>query len=82
MVVTIDVLRDAFLWSFVINMGLLMWWALFVTFAHDFVYRMHTKWFKMPVETFDSIHYTGIAIFKVFIFACNLVPYIALRIAG
>ena len=77
---TIDAIRYAFLWCFVINMGILLWWFLFFILAHDFVYRIHSKWFKISMEKFDAIHYTTIAIFKIFIFACNLVPYIALTI--
>jgi hypothetical protein len=77
---TIDVMRQALLWCFVINMGLLLWWSVAIMLMHDFIYRIHSKWFKMSVEKFDSIHYTGIALFKIFIFACNLVPFIALSI--
>ena len=67
-------------WCTVINMGLLLWWFLILAFAHDFVYRMHRKWFKIPVETFNAIHYAGIAFFKIAIFVFNIIPYIALKI--
>ena len=77
---TIDAIRQVFGWCFVINMGLLLWWFLVIMLAHDWVYRMHSKWFKMSVEKFDAIHYAGIAFFKILIFAFNLVPYIALSI--
>jgi len=43
---------------------------------------MHSKWFNIPVEKFDAIHYAGIAFFKISIFLFNLVPYFALRIVG
>jgi len=79
---TIQVLREFLLWCLVINMGLLLWWFLFMTLAHDWVYRMHTKWFKLSMETFDTIHYAGMAFFKIAIFVLNLVPYLALRIVG
>ena len=77
---TIDVMKSVLLWCLVINMGLLIWWFLIFTFAHDWIYRMHGKWFKIPVETFDAIHYAGIAFFKICIFVFYLVPYIALLI--
>ncbi len=77
---TIDVIKQVFFWCFVINMGMLLWWFLAIILMHDFVYRMHSKWFKMSVEKFDSIHYLGMAIFKILIFVFNLVPYIALSI--
>jgi len=79
---TLEVIRDALLWCFIINMGLLMWWFLFLTLAHDWVYRMHSKWFNVSAEKFDATHYAGMAFFKIVIFAFNLVPYLALLIVG
>ena len=40
------------------------------------------QWFKMPRETFDAIHYSGMAFFKIMVFVFNAVPYIALLIVG
>ena len=77
---TVDIVRNALLWCFIINMGLLLWWSVMFMFAHDWVYRFHGKWFKLSVEQFDSIHYAGIAFYKIAIFVFNLVPYIALCI--
>ncbi len=48
--------------------------------AHDFVYRFHGRWFKIPAEKFDAIHYKAMAYYKLTIFLFNLVPYIALTI--
>jgi hypothetical protein len=79
---TVEIVRDALAWCAVINMGLLLWWLLFFTLAHDWVYRFHGKWFKLSVERFDAIHYAGMAFFKICIFLFNLVPYFALRIIG
>ncbi len=78
---TIDVVKNAFLWCFVFNMGLLLFWFLFLTLAHDWTYRMHSKWFNISVEKFDAMHYAGISLFKILIFAFNLVPYLALCVA-
>ncbi len=77
---TIETMRAVLGWCSIINMGLLLWWFLIVTFAHDWVYRFHSKWFKLSVESFDAIHYAGIAFFKVAIFVFNIVPYFALGI--
>jgi hypothetical protein len=63
-------------------MALLLWWAMFLLLAHDWTYRLHSKWFKISAEQFDTIHYAGIAIFKLGVFMFNLVPYFALRIIG
>ena len=79
---TIEILRSLFGWCAVINMGLLLWWALVLWLAHDFVYRVHGRWYKLPAERFDAIHYTGMLYFKIGIFMFNIVPYCALRIVG
>jgi hypothetical protein len=77
---TIEQIRDVLAWCSVINIGLLLWWFLMFALAHDFVYRLHGKWFKLTVERFDAIHYAGMAFFKIGIFLLNVVPYLALRI--
>ncbi len=79
---TIDLVRDALLWCFIINIGILLWWFLFFSLAHDWVYQFHGKWFKLTVDKFDTIHYAGMAFFKICIFLFNIVPYFALRIVG
>ena len=76
----IEILRSTLGWCTVINVGLLLWWALFILLAHDLVYRLHSRWFKLSVEQFDAIHYTGMAFFKIMVLLFNLAPYIALRI--
>jgi hypothetical protein len=80
--ITIETVRATLGWCAIINIGLLLWWFMFFALAHDWVYRFHGKWFKLPVETFDAIHYAGMAAFKMGILLLNLVPYFALRIAG
>ncbi len=79
---TLEIIRDALGWCTVINFGLLLWWFLFFTFAHDLMYRFHGKWFNLSTDRFDTIHYAGIAIFKIGIFLFNLAPYLSLRIVG
>ena len=79
---TIEVLRDVLGWCTIINFSILLWWFLFFSLTHDWLYQLHGKWFKLPVERFDAIHYAGMAFFKISIFLFNLVPYLALRIVG
>jgi len=79
---TIEMMRAVLGWCSVINMGLLLWWFFAIVVLHDWVYRIHTKWFKLSVESFDTIHYAGIAFFKIAVFVFNIVPYFALRIVG
>ncbi len=76
----VDTIRDVLGWCAVINLGLLLWWFLFFMLAHDWMYRIHGKWFKLPVERFDALHYAGMAFFKICILLFNIVPYLAIRI--
>ena len=78
----VEIVRDVLAWCSVINIVLLLFWVLWLKFAHDFVYKIHGKWFKLSEEKFDSTHYTGMLFFKICIFVFNIVPYLALRIVG
>ena len=73
-------IRSMLAWCTVINMGLLMVWFLVFFLAHDWIYRVHSRWYQVPQDRFDAIHYAGIALFKILILMFNLVPYLALRI--
>ena len=79
---TLETIRATLAWSLVINWVALLWWLVFFILAHDWMYRFHVKWFKISVETFDTIHYAGMALFKVAIFLFILAPYLALHIVG
>ncbi len=79
---TIEMMRGVLGWCSIINMALLLWWFFAIMVLHDWVYRFHSKWFKLSVESFDTIHYAGIAFFKIAVFVFNIVPYFALRIVG
>jgi len=79
---TLEIIRSTLAWSTVINLGILLWWFVFISLAHDWTYRFHSKWFKLSEEKFDTIHYAGMALFKIGIFLFNLAPYLALRIVG
>lgn len=77
---TVDGLKEFLLWSTAINyVVLFVWFGVFV-FARDWLYRTHTRWFKLPVETFDALNYLGISIYKIGVILFNLVPLIVLFI--
>lgn len=68
------------IWCTVINYAILfVWFGVFI-FAHDWLYRMHTRWFKLSPEAFDAIHYGGIAAYKLGILLFCLVPLIAIHL--
>jgi hypothetical protein len=70
------------LWSVVINYTLLFVWFGTFVLAHDRLYRLHRLWFKFSVETFDTLHYTGIGVYKIGILLFNLVPLLALHLSS
>ena len=77
---TVELLKGTLAWSAVLNMGILLWWFLFLTLAHDWVYKWHSKFYKISIDRFDTIHYAGMTFYKICIFSFFIVPYLALRI--
>ncbi len=79
---TTNELKEILLWCVGINYAvLLIWFGIFV-YAHDWMYRLHTRWFKLPVEIFDGVHYAGMAAYKLGIILLNLVPLVALCLSS
>jgi hypothetical protein len=78
----IHTVRSFFMWCTIINGGLLLLYFLILATAGDWVYRMHTRWFDMPRETFTLIIYGLMGFFKIIYLMFNLVPYIALVLVG
>jgi hypothetical protein len=77
----IETAKSFFLWCTIINYTVLLVWFLVFRSAHDWHYRLTTRWFhKLPVEQYDMVHLIGIAFFKIAIILFSLVPYIALCI--
>ena len=79
---TIAVTRNFLLWCTVINYGVLLVWFLVFVFAHDWMLRIHGRWFRLSRDQFDALHYAGMSIFKIGILLFNLVPFIVLSILG
>ncbi len=79
---TIGVTRNFLLWCTVINYGILLLWFLVFVFAHDWLHRIHRRWFRLSREQFDALHYAGMSIFKIGILLFNLVPLLVLSFVG
>jgi len=76
----IEMVKELLLWCTVINFVGISFWGLMFATMHDWIYKVHSKWFKLSVSTFDTIHYAGMAFYKLMIFVFNLVPYLVLLI--
>lgn len=70
-------------WCAAINYGILLVWFLAFTLAHDAIYRLHSRCFRLAPEAFDAVNYAGVAAYKIGIMLFVLVPLLALTaIAG
>ncbi|MCP3908734.1 MAG: hypothetical protein GY712_12045 [Oceanicoccus sp.] len=74
-----ELLIGFFGWGAVINYLLLLLWFLFFSIARDTVFKIHSTWFKLSEDGFDTIHYCGLGIFKLLVFVFFLTPYLVLR---
>ncbi len=77
---SVEMMRDFFLWSVAISYAILFIWLLLFMLGRDWIRRFHGRWFRLPEETFDAIHYAGMAVFKIGIMLLALIPFISLCI--
>jgi hypothetical protein len=68
--------------STLINYAIVTIWFLVFVYAHEALYRLHTRWFRLSPQDFDKFHYAAMAIYKIGVLLLNLVPFIAISIAG
>jgi len=68
-----------FLWySLVINYAVLLVWWLMLLLAGERIYQMHRRWFALTNEQFATIHYAGMAFYKILVLVFNVVPWLVL----
>lgn len=79
---SIDQLQSFLIWCTAINYGILLLWFGVFSLAHDWLYRIHSRWFNLPIETFDALNYAGVAIYKIGIMLFFLTPLIALYLGA
>ena len=78
----IATLTTFFMWCTIINVVILFTWTIVFAFTPDFIYRTLTKWFPMPRETFNVVHYSALAVYRILFVVFILVPFVALLIVG
>lgn len=79
---SLELVRSLLLWCTIVNYGILMAWFLVFVLAHDWMRRLHGRWFRLSDERFDEAHYLGMTIYKVGVLLLNLVPFLVLTIIG
>ena len=75
-------LSDFLLWCTILNYLVLLLWFSAFSLAHEWMFKLHGRWFRLTAAQFDALHYGGMAAYKVGILLLNLVPYIALHIVA
>ena len=77
---TIEMLKNVFLWCSIINLGLFFLSFLIFWLARDWIYRFHGKWYRLSEDKFDATIYESMAFYKILILFFNIVPYVVLCI--
>ncbi len=75
----LEIVRSILAWCALVNIGLLLVWILLFIMVHDWIYRLHSMWFKISKQQFDSIHYMLIGAFKIITIMFFLIPYLVIR---
>ncbi|HRN62330.1 MAG TPA: hypothetical protein PK743_02675 [Luteimonas sp.] len=74
----LDDLQRFLLLSLAVNYAVLLLWFVLFVFARGWMRRLHGRWFRFPDESFDALHYGGMAVYKVGILLFNLAPLVSL----
>jgi nitrate reductase gamma subunit len=74
--------RNMLFWCTIINYGVLVLWSVLMIVPHEWMHRLANKFYRVSADQFDVINLAGIVFYKTLIIFFNLVPYIALLIAG
>ncbi|MEN3030038.1 DUF6868 family protein [Chromobacterium amazonense] len=60
---------------------LILWFGVFHCF-HGWLYRLHSRWFRLSEPAFDLLNYGGIGLYKILVLVFNLAPLLALWLAS
>ncbi len=73
-----QVLTDFFMWCSIINGSIFLIWIIVYGLAPNLVYKIQGLWFLGSRETFNTLMYALLGLFKLFFLIFNLTPYLAL----
>ena len=76
----IQMLTAFFMWCTIINGALLFLSAILFALAPGCMYRMQSRWYTVPQETFNTTYYSFLGAFKLLFIIFNVTPYVALLI--
>jgi hypothetical protein len=75
---SIEMIRDFFLWFVAISYAILFLWFLVFMLARNPIYNFLKRSLRISEETFNTIHYGGMMTFVVGTILLALVPFISL----
>ncbi|MFH2012386.1 MAG: DUF6868 family protein [Pseudomonadota bacterium] len=78
----IQTVTKFFMWCTIINGALLLFWSTICMFVPNLIYRIQSKFFPIPRETFDVVIYSFLGLYKIVFIFFNVVPYVSLLIIG
>ena len=61
-----------------INYAVLLAWFAALLFAHERLYRLHARWFRLTPAAFDAINYGAIALYKILVVVFFAIPALVL----
>ena len=67
-------------WCTVINMGMLVFVAVFLFLFQGFAIKLHSKLSGVDASTLPTLYFSYMANYKIGILLLNFVPYVALKI--
>lgn len=76
----IQSVTEFFKWCSIVNIGMLIFSTLLLVVAQDQIFSFHGMMFDIPRESFNTVVYAFIGLYKVLIIVFSLVPYVALKI--
>lgn len=76
----LEVVAGILIRCFLGGMVLLMVWFAWFAVAGNWIYQIHARWFQIPRQSFDAIHYIGMAVTKIAIILFFLLPWIAIKL--
>lgn len=77
-----DVLASFLGWCLALNFALFGLWLILWFLIPETIYRLQTTFFNLTRSTFDVAFYSFLGGYKLLVLFFNLIPYLALKIAG
>jgi len=79
---SMPIIREVLGWSTILNVGILLFSTAVLAVAGAPIKRIHAKMFDLSEDDLSRAYFQYLAQYKIAVLVFNLVPYLALRIAG